>query len=162
VVNTIVENVPRNPDGSNWQLKLNKLGELKTESFDKVVFAHGYQTKPKMPQFEGQELFQGPLIHAQQYRKPDDFKGKRVVIVGIGAITSDIATELVAHASKLYISHRRGMIIASRWRNGFPGDMSITRSRAKWIYRRYEHNLVEETSKLIHDPALSEFFEKAG
>jgi len=44
-------------------------GEKRTEEFDKVVFCHGYQTKPSMPKFEGQELFEGRLSHAQQYRK---------------------------------------------------------------------------------------------
>lgn len=39
-----------------------------TLEFDKVVFCHGYQTKAKMPTFEGQELFEGTIMHSQQYR----------------------------------------------------------------------------------------------
>ena len=43
-------------------------GEPQSEEFDKVVFCHGYQTTPVMPNFEGKELFEGRLMHAQQFR----------------------------------------------------------------------------------------------
>ena len=44
-------------------------GVAQSEEFDKVVFCHGYQTKAKMPEFKGTELFDGQIIHAQQFRK---------------------------------------------------------------------------------------------
>lgn len=44
-------------------------GEPHAEEFDKVVFCHGYQTKPKMPTYESQELYEGQLIHSQKFRR---------------------------------------------------------------------------------------------
>jgi dimethylaniline monooxygenase (N-oxide forming) len=67
--NASVTRAVRNEDDTRWRLVILISGEERTEEFDKVVFCHGYQTKPSMPQFEGQELFTGRLIHAQQYRK---------------------------------------------------------------------------------------------
>jgi dimethylaniline monooxygenase (N-oxide forming) len=43
-------------------------GEPRCEEFDKVVFCHGYQTKPVMPKYDGQDVYEGRLMHAQQFR----------------------------------------------------------------------------------------------
>lgn len=69
VFNASVTRTTRNKDDTRWQLEMLVNGEARIEEFDKVVFCHGYQTKPKMPKYEGQELFEGKLMHAQQYRK---------------------------------------------------------------------------------------------
>lgn len=59
----------RTEDDARWRVKMTVDGEEKAEEFDKVVFCHGYQTKANMPNFEGKDLFKGPLMHAQQFRR---------------------------------------------------------------------------------------------
>ena len=39
---------------------------------------------------------------------PDSFAGQNVLIVGLGSTAADTACELVGHANKIYLSHRRG------------------------------------------------------
>lgn len=68
VFNASVTQAVRNEDDSKWRLEMLINGEPRTEEFDKVVFCHGYQTTPVMPRYDGQELFKGRLMHAQQYR----------------------------------------------------------------------------------------------
>jgi dimethylaniline monooxygenase (N-oxide forming) len=58
----------RNEDDTQWRLEMLVDGEQRAEEFDKVVFCHGYQTTPKMPKYDGQELFKGRLMHGQQFR----------------------------------------------------------------------------------------------
>lgn len=124
--NTVVKSVVRSANQQKWQIELETSGEQRVVEFDRVVFCHGYQNAAKMPTFEGQELFKGVLIHSQQYKDPENFKDKKVIVLGIGSTATDILSDLVSHTSKLYISHRRGGVIVSRWRNGFPGDLAIT------------------------------------
>jgi dimethylaniline monooxygenase (N-oxide forming) len=58
----------RNEADTKWQLDVLVDGVLQTSEFDKVVFCHGYQTVANMPGFEGEEVFEGLLVHAQKFR----------------------------------------------------------------------------------------------
>lgn len=128
--NTSVARVYRNTEDSAWLLDLESAdSSSRVVQFDKVVFCHGYQTHPNMPSFPGQETYEGVLMHAQQYRRGEDFAGKKVVILGISSTTSDICSNLVPHARKVYVSHRRGSVPISRYRNGVPADLLVTHRR---------------------------------
>lgn len=61
-----------------------------------------------MPSFPGRDLFKGHVIHSREFKKPSDFKGKNVAVLGIGNNAADISTSLVGHVNKIYLSHRRG------------------------------------------------------
>lgn len=69
VFNASVKKTFRNSDDTKWCLDVETRGESKTVEFDKVVFCHGYQTKAKVPKFEGQDKFEGIIMHAQEYRR---------------------------------------------------------------------------------------------
>lgn len=73
VLNTSVKKASRNPTDTKWCLEVQTAGEEETNvlEFDKVVFCHGYQTKAVIPKFEGQEKFEGIVMHSQQYRRSE-------------------------------------------------------------------------------------------
>jgi dimethylaniline monooxygenase (N-oxide forming) len=64
-----VKEATRNEDDTKWRLDMLINGKPQMMEFDKVAFCHGYQTKPVMPKFEGNELFEGTLMHGQQFRE---------------------------------------------------------------------------------------------
>lgn len=68
VFRTSVKKAFRNADDTKWCLEVETSAESKMIEFDKVVFCHGYQTITRVPQFEGQDKFEGVVIHSQQYR----------------------------------------------------------------------------------------------
>ncbi|KAF0327426.1 dimethylaniline monooxygenase 2 [Colletotrichum asianum] len=129
VFNARVDQVVRNTDGSKWQVEMVRCDAHETKEFDKVVFCHGYQTKKKMPVYEGQAKFEGTIIHSQQFRKPSDFKGQKVVLVGLSATLSDVLSVIVDQTDQVFLSHRAGAWIISRWRNNLPTDLLVTRWR---------------------------------
>lgn len=53
---------------------------------------------------EGIEKFKGQYFHSRQYKNPDGFEGKRVLVIGIGNSASDIAVELSKKASQVQSS----------------------------------------------------------
>ncbi|EEU37804.1 uncharacterized protein NECHADRAFT_54967 [Fusarium vanettenii 77-13-4] len=56
----------------------------------------------------------------------DDYKGKRVMVVGIGNTGCEVALSLRKHASKTYQAYRRGRMVASRYGDdGVPTDSLI-------------------------------------
>jgi dimethylaniline monooxygenase (N-oxide forming) len=150
VFGALVTRATRNADDSRWRLEMLVKGEPRTEEFDKVVFCHGYQTEPVMPKYEGQELFGGRFMHAQQYRscvarstlrvqmqanehRTDGLEGKTVVVVGMSSTASDIMNSLLTSTSKVYMSHRRGGYVFPTWRKGVPGDLNVTWRRRQIV-----------------------------
>ncbi|TDZ60899.1 Monooxygenase aurF [Colletotrichum trifolii] len=148
VFNSLVTRVNRNGDGTKWDVEMITSGTKQIRQFDKVVFCHGYQTKKKMPLYDGSEKFEGTIIHSQEFRNPAEFAGKKVVMVGFSATLGDLAPVLAEQVEKLYISHRNGGLVMSRWRNGVPSDLLITRWRRQMSFFLQRH-FPTLTNKLV-------------
>ncbi|DBA13622.1 TPA: hypothetical protein GDO54_018474, partial [Pyxicephalus adspersus] len=71
------------------------------------------------------ENFKGQYLHSREYKLPDNFKGKRVLVIGIGNSGGDIAVELSRIAEKVFLSTRRGAWVTHRVaKNGYPRDIA--------------------------------------
>ncbi|KAL9933756.1 hypothetical protein V8E36_007414 [Tilletia maclaganii] len=75
-----------------------KQGEEHTEHWDAVVLATAWYDNPVYPRTPGIDVVRaaGKLVHAKWYRSPLPYRGKRVVIVGNGNSSNDIAAHLAA------------------------------------------------------------------
>ncbi|KAL0780092.1 hypothetical protein CaCOL14_004576 [Colletotrichum acutatum] len=76
-----------------------KTGEEMTLKAKNVVLANGFlvgNDNPRVPKLKGRELFTGPVQHTTEYRNPADYKGKRVLIVGVGNSAHDVAGNLAS------------------------------------------------------------------
>lgn len=95
-------------------------GDTQSADFKGVVIANGTLAEPNMPTFEGQ--FDGELKHTSAYKSAEQFKGKRVLIVGAGNSGCDIAVDAVHHAHSVDISVRRGYYFVPKYVFGKPAD----------------------------------------
>jgi len=68
-------------------------------------FSSRHYSDPKIPSLPGLEEFPGRVIHSHQYRSPEDFAGKKVVVVGAGSSGVDIGIDLCGKAHRVYLSH---------------------------------------------------------
>lgn len=59
-----------------------------------VVSATGTWQKPYIPYYPGREEFEGIQIHSAHYRSPEQFEGKRVLVVGAGNSGAQILAEV--------------------------------------------------------------------
>lgn len=62
-----------------------------TMDADLVVVATGYDHDPDFPDWPGRESFTGDLCHSADYRSPEPYKGRDVLVVGPGTTGSEIA-----------------------------------------------------------------------
>jgi cation diffusion facilitator CzcD-associated flavoprotein CzcO len=90
-----------------------------------VVVATGYEHTPLIPGWAGREEFGGSLVHSSQYRNPEPYRGKRVLVVGPGCSGMEIAYDLAeGGASKVWLSVRTPPnILIRQGPGGIPGDM---------------------------------------
>ncbi|CZR67488.1 related to flavin depend monooxygenase that catalyses the oxidation of rubrofusarin to 9-hydroxyrubrofusarin [Phialocephala subalpina] len=127
--NTSVKYIKRNPTDTRWELCIVSGDEREeVKEFDKVVVCSGLTDRATTPKIEGMEKFTGEMRHVQAFKKPDEFKAQRVLVVGIGNSGADTSTQLIGHASKIYLSHRGGVKILPRIIEGIPLDLVINRN----------------------------------
>ena len=112
--NTEVESVE--PEGGKWRVTTSKGSRL----YDGVILANGTLAEPSVPTFAGE--FTGEIMHTSQYKSPDVFRGKRVLIIGAGNSGCDIAVDAVHHAAAIDMSVRRGYYFVPRYLFGKPAD----------------------------------------
>ncbi|GHO94888.1 monooxygenase [Reticulibacter mediterranei] len=70
-----------------------------------IIIATGAFHHPNLPLFPGQDLFRGQILHSAAYRRPEPFRGQRVLIVGAGESAVQIAVE-VARMARVAIASR--------------------------------------------------------
>ncbi|XXQ53094.1 flavin-containing monooxygenase [Xenophilus aerolatus] len=107
--------------GTPWRVTVQAGGaEPETAVYRAVVIANGTLAEPKRPAFEGR--FDGELLHTADYKHPELFKGKRVLVVGAGNSGCDIAVDAVHYAESVDISVRRGYYFVPKYVFGKPAD----------------------------------------
>ncbi|KAI9772687.1 MAG: hypothetical protein M1840_000282 [Geoglossum simile] len=83
-----------------WQVKTRKSGTQleEVQDYDAVVVATGHSNVPYAPDIRGlatwNESYPGAITHSMSYRRPDSFKGQKVVIVGNSASGTDIGAQI--------------------------------------------------------------------
>ncbi|HEY7173891.1 MAG TPA: NAD(P)-binding domain-containing protein, partial [Micromonosporaceae bacterium] len=102
-----------------WRVTLST-GEIR--EYAGVIAAPGVNWHPHLPSYEGQDTFRGEIRHSVSYRDADEFRGRRVLIVGAGNSGVDIACDAARSASKAFLSVRRGYRYIPKHIGGVPTD----------------------------------------
>lgn len=63
-----------------------------------LISATGAFSFPYLPEITGSHLFDGEIIHSSQYRMPEKYNNKRVIVIGAGNSAIQIAYELADKA----------------------------------------------------------------
>ena len=116
-------------EGGGWDVAWNnREGESGTDHFSDVIVCSGHHWDKRWPEpaFPGSDTFEGEQMHAHDYRTPDIFEGKRVLVLGIGNSAVDIAVESSRHADATFLSMRRGAWIVPKYLGGTPTDRAIS------------------------------------
>uniref|UniRef100_A0A7N8WLY7 Flavin-containing monooxygenase n=1 Tax=Mastacembelus armatus TaxID=205130 RepID=A0A7N8WLY7_9TELE len=114
-----------------WDVEIeNKDGKKEKHIFDAVMICIGHHCHPNLPlhDFPGIDTFKGTYFHSRDYKTPEEWRDKTVVVIGIGNSGGDIAVELSRVTKQLYLSTRRGAWILNRvGLDGIPLDLSFNR-----------------------------------
>jgi Flavin-binding monooxygenase-like len=104
-----------------WAVGVTASGVARVETFDAVVVCSGHHREPLIPEYPGS--FTGAILHSSAYKRPDRFRGQRVLVVGAGNSAADIAVEVGAVAARTALSMREGAYVFPRLVLGRPADV---------------------------------------
>ncbi|NWR74641.1 FMO4 monooxygenase, partial [Centropus unirufus] len=130
---TTALSVRKHPDfttSGQWEVVTETDGVQELHVFDAVMVCTGHYQEPYLPLafFPGiDSRFKGRYLHSQEYKDVEAFRGKRVLVVGIGNTGGDLSVELSHVAAKVFLSARSNTWVFSRVSDhGFPCDMVNT------------------------------------
>ena len=148
--NTEVTHAARRDDGV-WEVQLSDVGSNgastgETRLYDALIVANGHHWNPRWPDPAYPGEFDGTQMHSHSYINPSDpmaFRGKNVLVVGMGNSAMDIACELARPgvAQKLFLSARTGTWVMPKYVFGVP----LTRmpQLPHWLPWQWNNVLVE-------------------
>jgi indole-3-pyruvate monooxygenase len=85
-----------------------------------VVIATGYTRVPLRPTWPGLDGFRGEVLHSSSYKNGSAWKGKRVLVVGLGNSGGEIAIDLHEHGAYPTIAVRSAVNVIPRELLGLP------------------------------------------
>ena len=100
-----------------------------------VVVATGANNRPNRPEFNGQAAFAGRIVHSGDYRNAAPFRGRRVLVVGMGNTGAEIALDLAEQGATAALSVRSPLNIVYRDVLGRPTQltsMALARLPDRW------------------------------
>jgi amino acid transporter len=105
-----------------WRVRLSS-GEERT--YAGLICATGVTWHPNLPDYPGLSAFQGEARHTVTHRAAAELDGRRVLIVGCGNSGADIACDAARHASRAWLSVRRGYRFVPKHIFGVPTDVFV-------------------------------------
>jgi len=78
-----------------------------------LVFANGIVGEPKIPDTPGLKDFKGQVLHAQGFDSGAPWRGKNVLVLGVGNSAHDIAQDLHGHGAKVKMIQRGSIAVFS-------------------------------------------------
>jgi hypothetical protein len=111
-------------DDGRWTVRVSANGETTVEPFDSLLVCSGHHREAFAPAYPG--TFTGKIVHSSTYKRPDAFRGQRVLVVGAGNSAADIAVDVARLASRAALSMREGVYFVPQLMFGRPIDLVYT------------------------------------
>jgi 4-hydroxyacetophenone monooxygenase len=104
---TTVESLTWDDARSLWRARLRGPdGAEETVEANAVITAVGQLNRPRYPDIEGRESFEGPSFHSAEWRHDVDLTGKRVAVIGTGASAFQFVPEIAPKVASLKVFQR--------------------------------------------------------
>lgn len=125
-----------------------RLADGSAEQFDAVVVASGHQGVPKHPPFAAE--FAGEYLHAHAYRIPEPFRGKDVLVVGVGNSACDIAADVCTVTASTTMVARSPVLFMPRMVLGVPTSRVLARLEKPWMPWGLRRRIREWIARFAH------------
>ncbi len=125
-------------ENSLWQVTF---ANQEQRLYKGVVLCNGHHWCKRFPEFTGE--FKGEIIHSKDYKRPEQLRGKRVLVIGGGNSACDIAAEAARVGKTSVLSLRESIWFLPKTFAGVPvTDLSRGGWRPKWFQRLMTYALI--------------------
>ena len=128
-----------------WTVTVN---EAPAQHFDAVVVASGHQGVPRHPPFA--QDFSGDYLHSHRYRVPEPFKGRHVLVVGVGNSACDIAADICTVTASTTMAARSPVLLMPRMFLGVPTARVLGKIEKPWMPWPIRRRLRELVTRMAH------------
>ena len=149
---------------AQWTLETTSSdGEPRHFTSNFLLLCQGYYNHAAgyRPHFPGEETFQGPIIHPQQWPADLDYRGKRMVVIGSGATAATIVPAVagcVAHVTQLQRSPSYYLPFDNQAEDELIKELRTLDLPEAWIHeikrRRFLENSRVFTERALHKPEV--------
>lgn len=108
-------------EGENWHTITADGTQFQSKN---VIIATGVNRVPNIPSWPEQAQFTGTVTHAKAYKNATPYKGKKVLVVGMGNTGAELALDLSEQDCETYLSVRGPVSIVPRDLNGRPVQLT--------------------------------------
>jgi len=105
-LNTIVEDTVFDESTKSWNTSIICNNNKSILNSNIVISAVGQLNKPSIPDINGVDKFNGPIIHTGSWDNGFNYKDKNIALIGTGASGMQVAPELAKEAKSLTIFQR--------------------------------------------------------
>lgn len=163
---TKVEHVSRRDDRV-YEVEISGVGaagDREVREYDAVLVANGHHWDKRFPDPPYPGELDGAELHAHDYRDPEVFAGKRVLVVGVGNSGMDIARDASHVAEATLLAARRGVHVLRKrlGRKRKPIDQLIAPTWVPWWLNQKGFELVRRRSGDATEVGLPEPDHKVG
>ena len=123
--------------GEGWQIRTE--GDRRPRSYAGLVVANGHHWDPNAPHHKGR--FDGEVLHSHDVKSKEQFKGKRVLVVGCGNSAVDILSDAALEGARAVHSMRRSYHFFPKVIFGKPADVVIDRMTRWHLPRHFMYGL---------------------
>ena len=104
---TTVEGAVFDEDRAIWRIEVQtRDGGRETLEANALITAVGQLNRPRYPDIDGLETFEGPSFHSARWRTDVDLSGKRVAVIGTGASAYQFVPEIAPKVAHLEVFQR--------------------------------------------------------
>ncbi|GAC1574316.1 MAG: NAD(P)-binding domain-containing protein [Candidatus Dormibacteria bacterium] len=128
-----------------WRVRL---ADGTEEDFHVVVIGTGHQSMPAHPGFKHEVA--GEYLPSHDYRVPEPFRGKRVLVVGVGNSALDIASDICTVTESTTIASRSPVLIMPRMLWGMPVGRILGRVERPWVPWPVARRIRELLTQVAH------------
>ena len=106
-LNTTVESTVFDEDTKSWNTSVICNNNKSILNSNIVISAVGQLNKPSVPDINGIDEFNGPIIHTGAWDSSFNYKDKNIALIGTGASGMQVAPEIAKEAKSLTIFQRK-------------------------------------------------------
>lgn len=163
---TIVQPLPVNEMSGDrlaqrWNLVAKDLtsGVTRYRTYDAIVVAVGHYTVPHIPDIKGiadfNQKYPNVIMHSKAYRRPEDFRNEKVLVIGNSASGLDISAQIATCAEQpVYLASRSASQLAPNgsgptWRTDVAEIEEFLVDDAGPAVRTKEGQVISGLSKIV-------------